>query len=38
MCASQGYVYASPKRGFQMFFDKHPMIRKDEERGGVLLS
>jgi hypothetical protein len=25
--------YASPKRGFQMFFDKHPMMRKDEERG-----
>jgi site-specific DNA recombinase len=26
--------YVSPKRGFQIFFDKHPMMRKDEERGG----
>jgi len=24
----------NPKRGFHMFFDQHPMLRKDEERGG----
>jgi len=26
--------YVNPKRGFHMFFDQHPMLRKDEDRGG----
>jgi DNA invertase Pin-like site-specific DNA recombinase len=26
--------YVNPKRGFHMFFDRHPMMHKDEERGG----
>lgn len=27
-------LYVSPKRGFHMFFDQHPLLRKDEDRGG----
>jgi|GEM_PF-1072593 len=26
--------FVNPKRGFHMFFDQHPMLRKDEDRGG----
>ncbi len=26
--------YVNPKRGFHMFFDQHPMLAKDEDRGG----
>jgi hypothetical protein len=26
--------YVNPKRGFHIFFDQHPMLRKDEDRGG----
>jgi hypothetical protein len=27
-------LYVNPKRGFHMFFDQHPMLCKDEDRGG----
>ena len=27
-------LYVNPKRGFHMFFDQHPMLSRDEDRGG----